>query len=156
MSFMGVYFPEKGAASQLRSVYLIIEQLLTSTVVSAWLSILYLPWKGSPIILLMVRFVDDIFLSQVLISEVFRTLFVLCVLLYVYLLIQVFILNTIHSRHSTTQQISHFYYSVPSQYAPWSHYHPGCFPQWDSGRPPWWPFGNYGWNGGFHFRFFDG
>ena len=34
MSFMGVYFSEKGATSQLRSVYL-IAQLLPATVVSA-------------------------------------------------------------------------------------------------------------------------
>ena len=35
MSFMGVYFLEKGATSQLRSVYLIIAQFLPAIVVSA-------------------------------------------------------------------------------------------------------------------------
>ena len=34
MSFMGVYFSEKGATSQLRYVYLIIVQFLPTTVVS--------------------------------------------------------------------------------------------------------------------------
>ena len=35
MSFMGVYFSEKGSASLLQSVYLIIVQFLSATVVSA-------------------------------------------------------------------------------------------------------------------------
>ena len=79
---MGVYFSDKGATSQLRSVYLIFAQFLPATVVSAWLSSSHLPWKGSPTILLMVHFVDDIFLSDVWISELFRPLFVSCVLLF--------------------------------------------------------------------------
>ena len=108
MSFMGVYFYEKGATSQLWYVYLIIVQFLPATVVSTWLSSSHLPWKGYPTILLMVRFVDDIFLSRFWISEVFRTLFFSCVLLCVHRLVQMFNLNTIHSRRSATHQMRHF------------------------------------------------
>ena len=57
----------------------------------------------------MVSFVDDISLSKVWISEVFWTLFVLCVLLYVYRLLQMFNLNTIRSRRSTTHQMPQFF-----------------------------------------------
>ena len=105
---MGVYFSEKGATSQLRSVYL-IAQLLPATVVSAWLSSSHLPWKGSPTILLMVRFVDELFLSEVWISEVLRPLFVSCVFLCVHGLVQMFNLNTIHSRRSATHKIPHLF-----------------------------------------------
>ena len=106
---MGVYFSEKGATSQLQSVYLIIAQFLPATVVSAWLSSSHLLWKGYPTNLLMVFFVDDIFLSKVWISEVFRSLFVSCVLLCVYGLVQMFHLNTIHSRRSATHQMPQFF-----------------------------------------------
>ena len=58
---------------------------------------------------MMVRFVNGIFLSKVWISEVFRTLFVLCILLCVYGLVQMFNWNTIHSWHSVTHLISHFF-----------------------------------------------
>ena len=109
MSFMGVYFYKKGATSQLRSIYLIIVQFFPDTVVDAWLSSSHLPWKGSPTIFLMGRFVDDIFLSGVWISEVFRTLFFSCVLLCVYGLVHIFNLNTTHSRHSVTHLIFHFF-----------------------------------------------
>ena len=106
---MGVYFSEKGATSQLWSVYLIISQFLPAIVVSVWLSSLHLPWKGYPTILLMVRFVYDIFLSEVWISELFRPLFFSCVLLCVYGLVQMFNLNTIHARRSATHQMPHFF-----------------------------------------------
>ena len=106
---MGVYFSEKGANSQLQSVYLIIAQFFSDTVVSALLSILHLPWKGFPTILLMVCFVDDIFLSGVWIYEVFRPLFFLCVMLCVYVLVQMFNLKTIHSRHSAMHLLFHFF-----------------------------------------------
>ena len=122
---MGVYFPEKVATSQLWSVYLIIVQLLPATVVSAWLSSLHLPWKGSPTILLMLRFVNDIFFSEVWISEVFRPLFVSCVLLCVYGLVQMFNLNNIHSRHSTTHIIFSFFLVCDFSALP-----PKEFPSW--------------------------
>ena len=109
MSFMGVYFPDEGSTSQLRSVYLIIDQFSPATGMYAWLSSLYLLWNGYPTVLLIVSFVDDIFLSGVWISEVFWPLFVSCVLLCVYGLIQMFNLKTIHSRHSATHQIFHFF-----------------------------------------------
>ena len=109
MSFMGVCFSEKGATSQFRSVYLIIVRFLPAIDVSAWLSSSHLPWKGSPTIFLMVSFVDDLFLSKVWISEVFRPLFILCVLLWVYGLVQMLNLNTIHSRHYATQLIFQFF-----------------------------------------------
>ena len=106
---MGVYFYKKGAKSQLRSVFLITTKFLPTTVVSPQLSRLHLPWKGSPTILLMVRCVDDIFLSKVWISEVFRPLFVWCVLLCVYGLVQMFNLNTIHCRRSSTHPMLQFF-----------------------------------------------
>ena len=58
---------------------------------------------------LMVRFVYDIFLSKVWISKVFCPLFVSWVLLCVYGLVQLFNLNTIHSRRSATHQMPHFF-----------------------------------------------
>ena len=96
MYFMGVYF------------YLIIAQFLPATVVSVWLSSLHLLCKCSLTILLMVRFVDDIYFSEVWISEVFRPLFVSWVLLCVYGLVKIFNLNTIHSRNSVTHLIFNF------------------------------------------------
>ena len=57
----------------------------------------------------MVSFVDDIFLSEVCISEVFWPLFVSCVLLCVYELLQMLNLNTIHSRNSEMHLIFHFF-----------------------------------------------
>ena len=122
---MGVYFSKKGATSQLRSVYLIIFQFFPDTVVSAWLSSSHLLWKGSPTILLMVRFVNDIFLSEVWISEVFRPLFVSWVLLCVYGLVQMLNLNTIHSRNSATHLIFKF-----SLVCAFSARPPKAFPAW--------------------------
>ena len=73
----------------------------------------------------MVRFVDDIFLSEVWISEVFRPLFVSCVLLGLYGLIQVPSLNTIHSRHYKTHQMPHFFWICAFSERP-----PKAFPAW--------------------------
>ena len=81
---------------------------MPDTVVPEWLSSLHLPWKGYPTILLMVRFVRDIFFPKVWISEVFRPWFVPCVLLCVYGSVQIFNLNTIHSRRSAMHQRPHF------------------------------------------------
>ena len=106
---MGMYFSKKGATSQLRPVYLITAQLLLTTVLSAWNFSLHLPWNGYPTFLLIVRFADDIFLSEVWISEVFRPLFVLCFLLCVYGLVNMFNLNTIYSRRSATHEMPHFF-----------------------------------------------
>ena len=122
---MGVYFSEKGATSQLRYVYLIFAQFLPATVVSVCLSSLHLPWKGSPTIFLMVRFVNGIFLSKVWVSEVFRPFFVLCVLLRVYGLVHMFSLNTIHSRHSAMHLIFHFFLVCAFSALP-----PKAFPDW--------------------------
>ena len=58
--------------------------------------------------MLMVHFVNDIFLSEVWISEVLWSLFVSCVLVDVYGLVQIFNWITIHSRHSTTHEMTHF------------------------------------------------
>ena len=98
---------------------------MPATVVSAWLSSSHLSWKGSPTILLMVRFVDDIFLSEVWISEVFRPLFVSCVLLCVYGLVQMINLKTIHSRRSATHQIPHSFLICTFSDLP-----PKDFPAW--------------------------
>ena len=73
----------------------------------------------------MVRFVDDIFLSEVWISEVFLPLFVSCVLLGVYGLVQIFNLNTIHSRRSETHQMYHFFLICAFSVRP-----PKAFPAW--------------------------
>ena len=154
---MGVYFSDKGDTSKLQYVYLIIEQFLTATVVSAWLSSSHLPWKGTPTILLMVRFVDDIFLSEVGISEVFWPLFVSCVLLCVYGLLQLLKINIIHSRRSATQQMPHFFNKMcllctTSEGIPTL----AVASQWANGWPPWWTVGNYGQNRSFYFGFLHG
>ena len=91
----------------------------------AWLSSLYLTWKGSPTIFLMVRFVDDVFLSKVWIYEVFRPLFVSCILLCVYGLVHMFILNTTHSRRSATHQMPQFFLICAFSVRP-----PKAFPTW--------------------------
>ena len=60
ISFIGVYLSEKGATSQLLSVYRSTTQFFPATVVSSWLSISHLPWYGSLLIALTFRSVDDI------------------------------------------------------------------------------------------------
>ena len=65
------------------------------------------------------------FLYAVWISEVFRTLFVLCVLLCAYGLVQMFNLNTIHIRHSVTHLIFHFLLVCAFSVRP-----PKAFPSW--------------------------
>ena len=153
---MGVLFSEKGDTSQLRSVYLIIAQLLPATVLSAWLSSSHLPWKGSPTILMMVRFVEDIFLSKVWISEVLRPLFVLCVLLCVYGLVQMLNLNIIHSMGSATHQMPNLFLIYAFSSRPLK-----AFPSWMLPPnmlmvdPPWWPVGKYVQNGSFYLGFLD-
>ena len=154
---MGVYFSKKGATSQLRSVYLIIAYFLPATVVYAWLYSSHLLWKGSPIILRMVNFVDNIFLSEVWISEVLRPFFVWCVFLCVYELVQMFNLNTIHSRRSATHKMPasfflNLYLLCPSPKITSSL---AVASQWDNGWPPWWTVGNYVRNGSFYFGFLD-
>ena len=73
----------------------------------------------------MVLFINDIFLSEVLISEVLQHLFVSCVLLCVYGLVQMFNLNTIHSKHSTTHLIFNFSLVCALYARP-----PKAFPAW--------------------------
>ena len=73
----------------------------------------------------MVRFVGDIFLSGVLISEVFGSLFVLYVLLCVYGLVLMLNLNTIHSRRSVMHQMLYLFLSCVFSVHPLK-----AFPAW--------------------------
>ena len=73
----------------------------------------------------MVCFVDDVFLSGDSISELFQPLFVLCILLCMYGLVQMFNLNTIYSMHSVTHQMPHFFLICDFSALP-----PKEFPDW--------------------------